>query len=320
MSNSWFVRREECPACASKEFETIYESPYDEGPVKDYLIEFYTAQGTVEHEYLEGAFYVLCKCGNCKMIFQRDIPGDTLMGRLYGHWIDPKKVFNQHEKDDGLIYYSNYAQEIMQAISYFNASPSSLSFFDFGMGWAKWSLMAKAFGCHSFGTEISEDRIKYAESIGIKNITWDEIPQNRFDLINTENVFEHIAEPLNTLRHLKTALKPGGLIKINVPTANDIDRRIKIMDWKSPKGSANSLNPVAPLEHINYFRRSSLIKMAAEAQMEEVRIPIGNQYTYTTGWHGIKGVAKNLLRPIYLNLLNRHNYIFLRYIKGTKKN
>ena len=49
----------------------------------------------------------------------------------------------------------------------------------------------------------------------------------RFDFINTEQVFEHISEPLETLKELKTLLKPGGIIKISVPTADDINRRLK---------------------------------------------------------------------------------------------
>ena len=314
MSNPWFERRKQCPACASDRFGTIYTSQYDEPPIMDYLVDFYSPQGMVEFEYLVGATYVLCECDVCGLIFQRDIPNETLMERLYEHWIDPKKVCSRHQTQDGLEYYAYYAQEIMQIISYIRKEPSSLCFLDFGMGWSKWALMAKAFGCDSYGTELSLTRIEYAKINGIKIIEWDEISQHRFDFVNTEQVFEHIREPLQTLHHLKTALKTGGILKVSVPTANDIERRLKIMDWKSPKGSRNSLNPVAPLEHINFFRRASLIKMASEAGMEEVFIPIKAQYRYTTDWGGAKRIAKNILRPIYRNSLKKQNYVFFRSV------
>jgi 2-polyprenyl-3-methyl-5-hydroxy-6-metoxy-1,4-benzoquinol methylase len=317
MINPWFERREECPSCTSKDFITRYQSPYDNSPIKDYLIDFYQPQGLVEFKYLEGATYILCECNNCGLIFQRDIPNEFLMGRLYEHWIDPQSTFDHHQKQDSLRLYSYYAQEIMQVVAYFKKAPSSLCFFDFGMGWGKWALMAKAFGCESFGSELSEKRIKYAESNGIKVISWNEIPQYRFDFINTEQVFEHIPEPLQTLRHLKTALKADGTIKISVPTAIDIDRRLKIMDWKSPKGSKHSLNPVAPLEHINFYRRASLVKMAEEAGMEEVTVSMLTIYRYTTDWGGMKRIVKNILLPIRRNLLKRQNYIFLRKKKTS---
>jgi SAM-dependent methyltransferase len=180
------------------------------------------------------------------------------------------------------------------------------------MGWGKWTLMAKGFGCESYGTELSEERIKYATSNGINVIAWDEIPKHSFDFINTEQVFEHIPNPLDTLIHLKNALKSDGVIKIIVPTANDIMRRLQIMDWTSQNSTRNSLNPVAPPEHINYYRRRSLIRMAELAGMEEVSIPMKIQYMYKSNCRGVKGVIKNVFLPIYRNILKRQNYVFFR--------
>jgi len=312
MDNPWFTRRDKCPVCASAGFRILYQNQYDEAPLKDYLVNFYSPQGMVEFEYLEGATYLLCECDLCSLIFQRDIPNESLAERLYSHWVDLKKTFSRHQKQDGLAYYSCYAQEIMQIISYFRKVPSSLCFLDFGMGLAKWTLMAKAFGCDAYGTELCPERIEYAKSNGIKVLTEDEIPHCRFDLINCDQVFEHMPEPLQTLAHLKKGLKTDGMIKITVPSAEDIHRRLKILDWTAPKGSKNSLRPIAPLEHINFFRRSSLLRMADEAGMEEIFIPAKTQYRYTTNWGGAKKIVKNILQPIYRNFLKKPNYIFLR--------
>jgi len=318
MSNAWFEERRECPACASHWLRTIYESQYDKRPVRDYLVDFYTPQGMVEFEYLDGAMYVLRECHVCGLVFQRDVPNETLMERLYEHWIDPGKAFSQQQRQASLGYYSEYAEEVMQIIAYIGVASSSLRFLDFGMGWGRWALMAKAFGCASYGTELSLERVAHAKTNGIQIIEWDEIPQHRFDFINTEQVFEHVPEPLSTLRHLKSALKRDGILKIGVPAANDIERRLRLMDWECPKGSRDSLNPVAPLEHINLFRRASLLKMASEAGMEEVFIPAKVQYRYMTDWSGAKKTAKNILRPIYRNVLRRQNRIFLRNMQQSK--
>ncbi|MEZ4663629.1 MAG: class I SAM-dependent methyltransferase [Caldilineaceae bacterium] len=188
---------------------------------------------------------------------------------------------------------------------------------DFGMGWGKWALMAKAFGCKSYGAELSAERIAYAESNGISVLQWDEMPNQDFDFINTEQVFEHIPEPLPTLKHLASALKPTGLIKISVPTANNISGRLRRMDWDTPKKAKLSLNPVAPLEHINFYRRSSLVKMAEKAGLEEVQIPLRYQYQYATNWSNPKQIAKNIWRPIYRNILHRQNYVFFRKMPLT---
>ncbi len=312
MQNQYFSYRDKCPSCNSGHLKELYKKPYDKPPISEYLESFYSPQGGVEFKYLENATFNLCECKECGLIFQKEIPNDFLMEVLYEKWLDPKKAFQQHKKSYSLGLYTYYAQEISTIIAHLHKEPSKLSFFDFGMGWGKWALMAKGFGCKSYGTELSEERIKCATSNGINVISWDEIPKHSFDFINTEQVFEHIPNPLDTLIHLKDALKPEGMLKISVPTANDITRRLKLMDWTARKGTRNSLNPVAPLEHINYFRRSSLIKMAALAGMEEVVIPMTTQYIYTSNWCGVNKIAKNIFLPIYRNILKRQNYLFFR--------
>ena len=315
MSSPWFDRRDRCPACASHRFKTLYQSEYDEPPIKNYLRDFYSPIGGVEVEYLEGCMYILCECDKCRLIFQRDIPNSALMERLYERWIDPRKIFSRHQREDDLAYYSSYAQVIMRIISSFGSVPSSLRFLDFGMGWGNWALMVKAFGCDSYGTELSDARIDHARSNGLKVITWDDIPQHRFDFINAEKVFEHIGEPLATLRHLKKALKADGMLRIHVPAARDMHRRLRIMDWTSPEGSRKSLNPVAPLEHINFFRRSSLAQMAKESGMEEASLPMKNQHRYTTDWGGTARVVRNILSPFSRNVVTTNNCIFLRTMR-----
>lgn len=317
MSNPNFLIRNRCPACTVYNPKLIYQNPLTESPIRDYLESFYLPQGRIEFEFLEGALYCLSECSVCGLIFQKEVPNDWLTVRLYEHWIDPRKAFIQHQTQDGLERFSYYAQEIMQITTLFKKKPPALSILDFGMGWGRWALMAKALGCDVYGYEVSAARIDYAKLNSITIISWDEILQHQFDFINTEQVFEHLPDPLQTLRHLKRGLNPDGILKISVPTANNIGQRLRVMDWKSPKGTRNSLNPVAPLEHINFFRRKSMVKMAHIAGMEEVFIPMKYQYSFIANWRGIKQIAKNILLPIYRNILMRDNYFFFRHASET---
>ena len=56
------------------------------------------------------------------------------------------------------------------------------------------------------------------------------------------------------------------------------------MDWSAKKGAKNSLNNVAPLEHIQCFNRSSLMNMVEAAEMKEFKIPLIKQWNYSFGW------------------------------------
>lgn len=312
MPNNNFIQRLNCPACKSQDVLSIYRCGFTESPIKEYLLSFYSPQGYIELDYLDGATYSLIQCKGCGLIYQDEIPNDQLMERLYEKWIDPQITLKRRTEEDSLTLYSYYAQEIMQILAYMDKNPGELTFFDFGMGWGKWARMAKAFGCDACGLEMSKQRIDYAKSDCIDNISWNDIPAHAFDLINTEQVFEHIAEPLDTLCYLKKSLKKNGLIKISVPDGGDMKRRLRIMDWSAPKGSRNSLNPVAPLEHINCFNTGAIIKMAEIAGLEAVYIPILKQYQYATGWCQTKRILKNVLLPIYRNIFRKGAYIFFR--------
>lgn len=111
MNKSWFQKRDKCPACYSQFSKKIYETPYTEPPIKDYLSEFYDSQGGVEFEYLENEIYSLVECNSCGMIYQETIPDSDLMKRLYEVWIDPKLAKEEENRGQNLDFYSEYAFE-----------------------------------------------------------------------------------------------------------------------------------------------------------------------------------------------------------------
>lgn len=64
------------------------------------------------------------------------------------------------------------------------------------MGWGDWFQMAQSFGCKAAGMELSEARVSHAQSRGVPAVEWQELASRRFDFINTEQVFEHVTDPL----------------------------------------------------------------------------------------------------------------------------
>ena len=162
------------------------------------------------------------------------------------------------------------------------------------MGWGDWCRMAGAYGCTASGTELSQARIDHAQALGISVVSWEDIQEHQFDFINAEQVFEHVTDPVGTLDYLCRSLKPHGLVQISVPNGWDIKRRLVVMDWTAPKGSANSLNPIAPLEHINCFSHESLVRMAGIIGLEPVPI-------HTTAVHKrlLDLSLRDVLRPVY---------------------
>jgi SAM-dependent methyltransferase len=313
MESSYFTKRTFCPVCRSAEafHRERVRLPYESPALREHLRDFYAQQGGVEFEYLDGAAYVLQECTRCGLIFQADVPNDTLMERIYEHWIDAQYCLRMQAVLDDIDLYSKHAQEVMQIVEWRRAGKSGLKVLDFGMGWAKWAMMAQAFGCDVWGCELSSTRIEFARAHGIRVLAWDDLPNHRFDFINTEQVFEHLPDPLETLRVLRGALAPDGVVKISVPDGHDIDRRLAALDWSAPRDSPNSLMPVAPLEHLNCFRRRTFTHLARDSGMAEIRMPLSVQYAYATNWNGLRNIAKNLVRPLVRELIVKPNYVFL---------
>ena len=65
-------------------------------------------------------------------------------------------------------YVTDYAQEVMMIIAYFDTMPCNLKLLDFGMGRGTWCQVAKSLGCDIYGFEIAKSEIRYAESHGIQ--------------------------------------------------------------------------------------------------------------------------------------------------------
>lgn len=146
-------------------------------------------------------------------------------------------------------------------------------------------------GCTACGMELSETRREYARERGISLVEWNDFPNNRFNFINTEQVFEHLVEPLDTLMKLKVALCVKGIIRIGVPSSGGIRRRLELMDWRAEKGS---LNPVAPLERVNCFCRRSILAMSRCAGL----IPASTHRPAPGDWI-LECTAREMLRPAH---------------------
>ncbi len=306
-----FTARTSCPACRGVISRCLYECRYDEPPISDYVRHYYEAVGIVEMERLRGANYRLLQCGDCGLVYQQEVPDDALLERLYEHWIDPELAKGRDRQRRELASYSMHAQEILQLLTALGR-PRDVRVLDFGMGWGDWASMARALGCETFGVEISRSRIEHARELGIPVVDPGRLADERFDLINAEQVFEHLPEPLETLRTLASALRPGGLIKVCVPNGRSIVRRLRRADWSAPRDTRRSLHAVQPLEHLNCFDHAALVAMGHRAGLRVAMIPMITQYACSTDWRRPGRILRNLIYPIYRNLLGRGTWVVFR--------
>jgi len=269
--NVFFIHRSFCPGCRSADVRTLKTCSYTESPLKEYLHDFYKDLGPgIPLEFLDGSEFILDECSNCGLVYQNQVPNDFLLKKLYDEWIDPKIIHEMYKKNRRAHYFFWLAKETTRILEYLDKPPASISFLDFGMGWGNWCMIAKGFGCDVYGTDLADTRMDQARELGVKPVPWKELGNHKFDVINAEQVFEHLTDPLATLMYLKTALKPEGIIRINVPPGWDVKRRLDSWNWQAQQGDPDWLNMVAPLQHINCYNYNALFTIGTAAGLSVV--------------------------------------------------
>lgn len=313
-----FIERRVCPACGGSAMKEIFISRFDQPPISIYIMSFYGPYRIAE---LKDWVYQLDECQECELVFQRYIGDESFLSEMYGNWLSTEEHQTEaHAAFAHLLtipHATRDGHELMWASKHLGKPLSNMRTLDYGMGWALWARIAKELGCESFGFDLSSVRMEAATQHGIKVLEADNFPAESFDFINTEQVFEHVPDPLALAVQLSMALRPGGILKVSVPNGADILHRLKIGNWAAEKGTKQSLNPVAPLEHINCFTEKSLVKMGAKVNLMPIPKNTFAQFAFlshkgTINLRAAKETVKAFIRPWYRFHNRQSLYIWLQ--------
>lgn len=286
--------RDLCPACGERASTPLLDLPYDHPALADYLRRHYG--GRAATRFLPDR-YTLRQCAACGLAYQSWVPDGPLLADIYDRWIPASACTALREAYD-LPRYADWAAEVRLMIELLDRPPHALRALDFGFGWAEWSRMAMAWGVDVAGCELSQERIAHARRLGVEILDLDALPDEGFDFINTEQVFEHLIDPAPLLQRLIASLRPGGIIKLSVPNARGALRKIAAGAGFERLGP-DEIMPIAPLEHINAFTPESLRRFAERAGLTALRPPLTALYRSQSGGAGLRQRLRLALRPIY---------------------
>lgn len=297
-----FVTRSKCPGCAFEGGNAFFSKPFMNPPVLDFIQHKFVVQEVGDH--LIGHDYTLVECGNCGLIYQRNILDGELTEKLYDRWLNAEAtqdLVDHGSKQLSMKILGGYLQEAAKLVSFIGKPSHEIDVLDYGMGWGRWCLAAKALGCNVYGFDLSETRNEYARGQGITVVDGATLGARQYDYISTEQVLEHVPDPLEMTRFLAGALKPGGILKISVPDGSQVKQGMAGIRWGEGRqwgGFRKYLMPITPLIHINTFTPSSIRVMAQSAGLEETGIPLRHDYTLVP-MSSMREALRNTLRPIY---------------------
>lgn len=254
-------RRPDCPACGHKDFAIIAELPLQSPPLSDYLRSFYRSPAREVAETLTGYTCRIAECRRCGTIFHEEVPRTAFLQEFYS-------ALSATESPSGQLHPYREEQrfrELMMVARFLQPRVPQPRVLDFGTGDGTWARLAAAAGCKAEATDTSETAFPMLRACGVVCRPPTELLERHYDLINAEQVFEHLPDPITALTRLTGALRDDGVLKIGVPWDPRLREKLRVPDWLAPKHSSHSLNSVAPIEHLNAFTPAGLEQLGHRA-------------------------------------------------------
>ena len=217
-----------CPLCRSGSYKEYVWAPSHYGPEK----------------------FRVTKCQSCSMIYTNPQPV------TYTSEVAERGVLNRHFSPPKLERHRRMASLVLSVLARHVKGRRVL---DFGCGEGAFVAQARAEGWDAVGTDLNHGLVVHANGYwkfdALRPGSLEEFLTTRpspFDAVVTSQVFEHLQDPVTIGRQLRQLLKPGGLLYIDVPNAN------QLKEWFHP---GVTLNPTA---HWNHFTVSTLRRLMSE--------------------------------------------------------
>ncbi|MEM1177568.1 MAG: class I SAM-dependent methyltransferase [Acidobacteriota bacterium] len=201
------------------------------------------------------------RCTNCGVVFRNPRLPSTYREKKYEETPMPEKSKRLAPRNQ--LHYRFMMREIERHLP----DKSRRRLLDFGCGAGGFMLEAKIAGFDVMGLELSKDLANHCrEEHGLDVyqglITDPEFADEKFDLIISSQVFEHLVDPRGTLEEARRHLRTPGLFLIEVPNLTHIKERLN-------KGA------VMDDSHLFYFSSKSLPRMFEDAGFSVLAVQQG---------------------------------------------
>ena len=272
------IERDHCPICKTSEILSIYRLSYQDTKIKSFFKYYYKKK--LNLDLIAPYDYNLLECQNCKFIFQQFIPDEFFSEELYENIISAQDSLKK--KQDNITDISKkYHNELSLLKNIFKNK--KINILEFGAGWGFWSLEAKKFGFDVSCFELSKKRINYMKSKGLNVVNSIKNDSKKYDLIYSDQTFEHINDPMETLKLLDESLNSGGYILLNFPSSFRFKSKVK-KNYVPKKDEAH------PLEHLNLFNRSSINHLIKETNLKLINFKSFNFFNLRSFYKDIKNL------------------------------
>jgi SAM-dependent methyltransferase len=216
-----------------------------------------------------------------------------MIGReeLAAHYASGDPVYSDANRHC-LDYYYTRLRELIEARfsqpgRIYDVGCSGGWFLDVMMGWER-------HGCEIVPADAENARSRYGDRIFEGAFEEYSGPDEYFDVVTLQDVFDHCPDPMAVLSKCRGMLKEGGLLVIKVHNISCLYAKL----------TGPNFYPIIPPSHLFYYDRGTLGQAAARSGFEVVQSKfIGHRLLLTTVFSRLsRGDKKSVAHRIHLAL------------------
>jgi 2-polyprenyl-3-methyl-5-hydroxy-6-metoxy-1,4-benzoquinol methylase len=209
--------------------------------------------GSGEKERRVGKYYLL-KCRICNFVYA-DATDEQIEQVNFSFGDLVKCHYREVQSSIDVLWFDRISTSLTQG-------KQGLKVLDIGCGNGVLLRQFQKRGCVCFGSDPSPWAHQYAQQYGYTLLGLIEkanIDPSFFDIITSTSTLEHVARPLEHLKHVMAAVKHGGVIYLTVPNYGSLPIRLRLV-----KGRL-----VDPPGHCNYFTAKTLRNLFMQKGLKE---------------------------------------------------
>jgi 2-polyprenyl-3-methyl-5-hydroxy-6-metoxy-1,4-benzoquinol methylase len=205
--------------------------------------------------------YWLSKCNVCSFVYA-DVTDEEIEQVNFNFGDNVKSHYREVQSGIDALWFERISTSLTRG-------REGLKVLDIGCGNGVLLRKFQKKGCVCFGSDPSPWAREYAEQYGytlLRRIEETDIAPGFFDIITATSTLEHVARPLEHLKHIMAAVKESGIIYLTVPNFGSLPIRLRLL-----KGRL-----VNPPSHCNYFTaktmRNLFMRKGLKEQVDKVRV------------------------------------------------
>ena len=198
--------------------------------------------------------HYLSKCSVCRFVYA-DVTDEEIEQVNFNFGNQVKCHYREVQSSIDILWFERISTNLTQG-------KEGLKILDIGCGNGVLLRQFQKRGCVCFGSDPSPWAQEYAQQYGytlLPRIEEAGLAPNSFDIITTTSTLEHVARPIEHLKHIIAAVKEGGIIYLTVPNYGSLPIRLRLV-----KGRL-----VDPPGHCNYFTAKTLKNLFIQKGIKE---------------------------------------------------